>query len=129
MNYNTCRTLPYRGTTTVEFSVILPIFFLVLIGGMQIFRYTVVANTIETAVIEAARQGMISGRSDWAIKDVAKDVLDQAGLSGYTIAVNRPDQGASLNVQAQLSLAGNGFLVPTFGCSWTVSRSCTLRCE
>jgi Flp pilus assembly protein TadG len=132
MNYNArqiCRTRPHRGTTTVEFSIILPIFFLVLLGGMQIFRYTVVANTVETAVIEAARQGMINGRSDSAIKEVAKDVLDHAGLSGYTIAVNRLNSGASLNVQAELSLVGNGFLVPTFGCSWTVRRSCTLRCE
>ena len=123
------RTLLHRGTTTVEFSIILPMFFLVLIGGMQIFRYTVVANTVETAVIEAARQGMISGRSDSAIEAVAKDVLDRAGLSGYSININRLNKGATLNVQAQLSLAGNGFLVPTFGSSWTVSRSCTLRCE
>ena len=123
------RTLLHRGTTTVEFSIILPIFFLVLLGGMQIFRYTVVANTVETAVIEAARQGMISGKSDSAIEDVAKDVLDRAGLSGYSIDVNRLNKGASLNVQAQLLLPGNGFLVPTFGCNWTVSRSCTLRCE
>jgi len=123
------RTLLDRGTTTVEFSIILPIFFLVLIGGIQIFRYTVVANTVETAVIEAARQGMISGRSDSAIKDVAKEVLDRAGLSGYSIDVKRLNKGANLKVQAQLSLAGNGFLVPTFGCRWTVRRSCTLRCE
>ena len=132
MNYNarqTCRTLPHRGTTTVEFSIILPVFFLVLIGGMQIFRYTVVANTVETAVIEAARQGMINGRKDSDIEEVAKKVLKQAGLSGYTVDVNRLNSGASLNVQAQLSLVGNGFLVPTFGCNWTVSRSCTLRCE
>jgi len=123
------RTLLDRGTTTVEFSIILPIFFLVLIGGIQIFRYTVVANTVETAVIEAARQGMISGRSDSAIKDVAKEVLDRAGLSGYSIDVKRLNKGANLKVQAQLSLAGNGFLVPTFGRRWTVRRSCTLRCE
>ena len=91
MNYITSRTsctLPRRGTTTVEFSIILPLFFLVLIGGMQIFRYTVVANTVETAVIEAARQGMISVKSDSTIEAVAKDVLDQAGLTGYTIDVN-----------------------------------------
>ena len=99
MNYNTCRTLPYRGTTTVEFSVILPLFFLVRIGGMQIFRYTVVANTVETAVIEAARQGMISGRSDSAIKDVAKDVLDQTGglrSSGGPHPIHHKSAGTAL---------------------------------
>ncbi len=127
--YRTCRTLPHGGTTTVEFSIILPLFLLVLIGGMQIFRYTVVANTVEMAVMEAARQGIINGKSDSKIEEAAKKVLDNAGLSGYSISVNRLNNGANLNVQAQLSLAGNGFLVPTFGSRWTVIRTCTLCCE
>ncbi len=107
----------------------LPLFLLVLIGSMQLFRFAIVANTVEMAVIEAARQGIISGKSDSKIEEAAKKVLDDAGLTGYSIVVNRINNGASLNVQAQLALSGNGFLAPTFGSSWTVQRSCTIRCE
>ncbi len=107
----------------------LPLFLLVLIGSMQLFRFAIVANTVEMAVIEAARQGIISGKSNSKIEDAAKKVLDDAGLTGYSIVVNRINNGASLNVQAQLSLSGNGFLAPTFGSCWTVQRTCTIRCE
>ena len=120
------------GTTTVEFAIILPLFLLLTIGGMQLFRYSIVANAVETAVMEGARKGIIVGATDSQVEAAARLVLDQAGLTGYSVTVNRINSSggiSDLSIKAQLSLTGNGFLAPTFGTSWMVSRSCTIRCE
>ena len=120
------------GTTTVEFAVVLPLFLLLTVGAIQLFRYSIIANAVETSVTEGARKGIVRGTTDTQVTAVVRQVLDNAGLTGYTIAVNRINIGGGatdLTIQSRLSLTGNGLFVPVFGTSWTVSRSCTIRCE
>jgi Flp pilus assembly protein TadG len=121
-----------QGTTTVEFAVILPVFLLVMIGGMQLFRFAMVANTVETAVMEGARKGIIASATDAQIMAAANQVMSQAGLSGHSVSVERVDLGGDqfeLQIEATLNVAGNGFLVPDCGSGWQIVRNCSIRME
>lgn len=120
------------GTTTVEFAVVLPLFLLLTVGAIQLFRYSIIANAVETSVTEGARKGIIRGTTDMQVDAVVRQVLDTAGLTGYTVVINRTNLGGGatdLTIRSQLSLSGNGLFVPIFGTSWTVSRTCKIRCE
>ena len=121
-----------KGTTTVEFAIVLPLFLFLTIGSIQLFRYVIVANAVETAVMEGARKAILVGSTNAQIETVTKQVLDRAGLVQYSITVDRIGAAGTksdITIQAQLSLTGNGFLAPTFGNSWTVLRRCSICCE
>jgi Flp pilus assembly protein TadG len=129
--FRNLRSVPHAGTTSVEFACVLPVFLTLLIGGLQLFRFAMVANTVESAVVEAARKGILRGSTTTQVESVAKQVMDQAGLTNFKIAVSRTTnaRGSVLHINAQLPLAGNGFLAPSTGSTWTVKRACSVRCE
>ena len=96
-----------RGVAAVEFAMIAPIFFGLLIGIIDVGRYMWTLNTIQYAIDQGVRAGVVQQLSDQDVTDLVKNSL--AGLKAGAIDVDVTDNGASLSVAAATDYA---FLFP-----------------
>ena len=119
------------GTTTVEFAVILPVMFLFIVGSIQLFRFYAVANSMELAVMEGARRGLLPNAQEADAIAATTNYLKIAGLKGPQVnAIRETNEFGQLElyISANLPMNGNGFLVLP-GHTLTVLRECRIRCE
>ena len=87
-----------RGVAAVEFAMIAPIFFGLLIGIIDVGRYMWTLNTIQYAIDQGARAGVVQKLPPEDVTDLVKGSL--AGLNASAIAVDVTDDVASLSVVA-----------------------------
>ena len=88
-----------RGVVAVEFAMIAPIFFSLLIGIIDVGRYMWTLNTIQYAIDQGVRAGVVQQLPTEDVTDLVKGSL--AGLDAGTIDVDVTDDAASLSVAAQ----------------------------
>ena len=96
-----------RGVAAVEFAMIAPIFFGLLIGIIDVGRYMWTLNTIQYAIDQGARAGVVQKLAPEDVTDLVKGSL--AGLDASAIKVDVTDDAASLSVAAATDYA---FLFP-----------------
>ena len=86
-----------RGVTAVEFALVAPVFFLFVLGAIEVGRGIMVAHQLTSAARDACRAGVIAGTDDAAIKKVATDALAAQGVTGVTatVKVNGTEANAS----------------------------------
>jgi Flp pilus assembly protein TadG len=96
-----------RGVAAVEFAMIAPIFFGLLIGIIDVGRYMWTLNTIQYAIDQGVRAGVVQQLSIQDVTDFVKTSL--AGLDASAIEVDVTDDAASLSVTAATDYA---FLFP-----------------
>ncbi|MBA4096430.1 MAG: hypothetical protein C0484_06605 [Rhodospirillum sp.] len=96
-----------RGVAAVEFAMIAPIFFGLLIGIMDVGRYMWTLNTIQYAIDQGVRAGVVQQLSTEDVTDLVKGSL--AGLDASAVEVDVTDDAASLSVVAATDYA---FLFP-----------------
>lgn len=85
-----------RGATLVEFAVVAPVFFLIVLGLVEVGRACMVTELLTEAARRACRQGVIEGTSSIAIQSAATNFLSSMGINGETA-----------NVYVNDTLAGN----------------------
>ena len=102
-----CLRRDQRGAVAVEFAMIAPIFFGLLIGIIDVGRYMWTLNTIQYAIDQGVRAGVVQQLSDQDVTDLVKNSL--AGLKAGAIDVDVTDNSASLSVAAATDYA---FLFP-----------------
>ncbi len=71
---------PRRGVSTVEFALIAPFVFLIIIAGIEFVRANVIRHTAENAAYAASRTVIVPGASKQEAIDRANDVLALAGV-------------------------------------------------
>ena len=96
-----------RGVAAIEFAMIAPIFFGLLIGIIDVGRYMWTLNTIQYAIDQGVRAGVVQQLSTEDVTSLVKNSL--TGLNASTIAVDVTDDAASLTVAAATDYA---FLFP-----------------
>jgi Flp pilus assembly protein TadG len=80
--------LPRRGgASLVEFAVVAPIFFMIVLGIIEIGRACMVTELLTEAARRGCRAGVLEGTSSSAIKQAATDYLTTVGISGDTAGV------------------------------------------
>ena len=87
-----------RGVAAVEFAMIAPIFFGLLIGIIDVGRYMWTLNTIQYAIDQGVRSGVVQQLSTEDVTDLVKGSL--AGLDAGAVEVDVTDDAASLSVVA-----------------------------
>ncbi len=76
-----------RGATLVEFSLVVPILFLLFFGAVEFARVAMIRHTVDNAVYEAARVAIIPGATqDEAIRE-ARKLLNAVGIQAPSITV------------------------------------------
>jgi Flp pilus assembly protein TadG len=90
-----------RAASTVEFAWVAPVFFLIVLGLIEIGRACMVRELLTEAARRACRQGVIEGTSSSSIQSAAVNYLTSVGINGESANVYVNDTPAgSTNVAA-----------------------------
>ena len=84
------RRLPRRraGVAVVEFAVVAPLFFLLILGMIEFGRMVMVQQIITNASREGARRAIIEGTTTEEVINVVEDYLASGGIRSATVTVN-----------------------------------------
>ncbi len=123
-----------RGQSLVEFTLVLPLFLLLLFGVTEFGRAWMARNILTGASREAVRIAAVQGNTATALSR-ANSILASAGISGAT--VNIQDDGApygtcSVSVSYNYPVTVAGFLQKygvLSGSSITLTTSTSMRKE
>jgi Flp pilus assembly protein TadG len=81
------RTYPRRGAVTVEFALVVPIFFLLVLGIIEFGRAMMVGEMVNNAARAGCRGGVLAGRSNSDVASAAASSLTGSGIANYTCTV------------------------------------------
>ena len=66
-------------------AVAIPVMFLLVLGGFQVFRFYAMANNIELAVMEGARSGLLASNTPEQAIATAQICLNRAGIQNTAV--------------------------------------------
>lgn len=121
-----------RGATTVEFALVAPAFFLLLLGSFEFSRLNVIRHTADNAAYEAARIAMVPGATAAEAIAEANRFLNIAGARGATVTVNPATLGPNTNqitVTIDVPMSQNGWITPKFTATQNMRAVSTLKAE
>ena len=76
-----------RGATAVEFAFVAPVFFVMVLGIVEVGRACMVTELLTEAARRACRQGVIEGTGSGNIQAAATNYLTSVGVNGETANV------------------------------------------
>ena len=121
------------GVVTVEFALAAPVFILFIFAGVEFARVNMLRNTVENAVYEGARKGILPGATAQDCIDETQRILDIVDLVGTTISVNPSiiePESATVTVSVIVPIdSTNGYITPQFYLGDTLTSSITLKRE
>lgn len=84
-----------RGTTTVEFAVVAPVFFVLVLGMIEFGQAMMAQSVLTNAAQLGARAGALNGATSTDVTSAVNAYLSNAGLSGATSTTTpNPPSGA-----------------------------------
>jgi len=117
-----------KGAFTVEFAICCSVMFLTVFAGLEFSRFMFVRHAIDQAVFEAARVGIVKGRTATEVVTMANSMLRASGVkpSTATITVTPTtfnDSTLTVRVRVSCPFADNSWLPPRiFGTQPIVSE-------
>lgn len=120
------------GATAVEFAIVAPIFFLIMLAAFEFSRLNVIRHTADNAAYEAARHAMVPGATASEAVSRAESILGAVGAQGASVTITPATLGPEadeINVRVDVPLSQNGWIVPKFTSGKTLSAQSTLRTE
>jgi Flp pilus assembly protein TadG len=76
-----------RAAAAVEFAIVAPVFFLLVMGMIEYGRMVMVQQVITNASREGARRAVLDGATTAEVQTVVNDYLASGSISGATITV------------------------------------------
>jgi Flp pilus assembly protein TadG len=108
-----------RGAAAVEFAVVAPLLFTLILGSIEFGRVLMVGQLATNAARAGCRQGTMNGTTTDTIKSTVSTALTAGGVSGVSTSVTVNDQnvdastavtGDKITVQVTVSLSQNQWL-------------------
>lgn len=87
-----------RGAAAVEFAIIAPVFFLLILGMVEIGRAVMVQQIITNASREGARLAVLPGETNANVISRVDDILMDSGVSGANTEI-LGESDSALNIQ------------------------------
>ncbi|MFN9911010.1 MAG: TadE/TadG family type IV pilus assembly protein, partial [Pirellulaceae bacterium] len=106
------------GAVTIEMAFVLPLVFLLFLGGIEMARLQMIRHLADNAAYEAARNVMVPGASVAEAEKVANDIMKVAGISGAKITVTPnpiKEDTKIVKVSLQIPAKSNLWTAATFG--------------
>lgn len=123
-----------KGSSVVEFALVAPVFFLLMIGIIEVGRALMVQQVLINASRVGARRAVTLSATEAQVISAVNEYADGVGVSGLTVAVS-PDPaaastGAAITVTASIDFADVSWIPsPWFMGGKTVSASSVMRKE
>jgi Flp pilus assembly protein TadG len=77
-----------RGAATVETALVLPVFFMVMLGIVEVGRAFMVSQLLTNAAREGARTAIMTNSTNTEVETVVKDILQRTvGVAPANVAV------------------------------------------
>ena len=76
-----------RAASAVEFAIVAPIFFLVVLGIIEFGRVSMVQQIITNAAREGARVAVLDGSTHTSVANKVNDYLTAGSVSGATVSM------------------------------------------
>ncbi len=120
------------GATTVEFALVAPVFFLLLLASFEFSRLNVIRHTADNAAYEAARVAMVPGATAAEAINEANRIMNIASARGSRVTVNPATLGPNttqITVTVDVPMDQNGWITPRFTGSRIMRAVSTLKTE
>ncbi len=116
----------------VEFSLVVPVFLMILFAGFEFSRICLVRNAAHNAAYQAARRVMVPGATVADAQAEATRLLSILGVNSFTLTVNpSPITLAADRVTVSINIPASqcGWITPRFTNSLTIRAGSTLIAE
>jgi Flp pilus assembly protein TadG len=124
---------PHRkGAAAVEFAIVAPAFFILVIAAFEFGRLNVIRHTADNAAYEAARHAMVPGATASEAINEAQRILRIVGTRGAHIVVDPATLGPDVDeitVTVDVPMNQNGWITPRFTRNVTLRATSTLKTE
>lgn len=120
------------GATTIEFAVVVPIFFLVVYFFIETWRFQQFQQAVDQATLEASRAAILPGATVQDATTAGRTILDVVGATSAQITITPNPILATtdeVTVSTQLSNADVGLFYRYFAPTHLFSSSLTLPTE
>ena len=116
------------GATAVEFAIVAPIFYTLVIASLEFGRLNIIRHTADQAAYEAARFAMVPGATAAEAKSKAESMLKIVGARDSKITIVGPTDD-KVTVTVDVPLNTNGWIAPKFTKNKTIHATSTLKTE
>jgi Flp pilus assembly protein TadG len=112
---------PGMGASAVEFAIVAPVFFMIVLGMVEMGRAFMVLEQLTEAARRACRVAVVDGTSSATIKQTAVDYLTGVGIKGETASISINDQPLdtveAMNTPSYTEITVV-ITVPVASCTW-----------
>jgi Flp pilus assembly protein TadG len=120
------------GAAAVEFAIVAPIFFVLVLGSLEFGRLNIIRHTADQAAYEAARNAMVPGATTAEARQTANRMLRVVGTRGAQVSIEptmlTPDT-EEITVTIDVPLNQNGWLSPRFTKNKSIQAMSRLKTE
>jgi len=121
-----------RGAVMVEMAITSGLVFFFFFAALEFCRVSMIRHTVENALYESARQGIVPGASSTDMQSTARRVLSRIGISGATIDVsptNIQNSTPEVSVRIRLPLDRGLFAPALFFVGKSLDRTLAMQRE
>jgi Flp pilus assembly protein TadG len=121
-----------RGAVVVEMAICLPLLFFFFLTALEFSRVNMIRQTVENAVYEGSRRGVVPGATADDCRNAAQAVLNSVSTNDADIEVEPAtlnDSVSEVTVSIEVPVNSNSWVVPFFFQDRVISSSMTLRKE
>jgi Flp pilus assembly protein TadG len=111
------QTMKRRGTTTVEFAIVAPTLFLLLLSIVELWNINFYRNTACEAAYAASRRGIVPGIDADDLRNVAQMTMQKVGARGVTVDVEPEtilEDTELVEVSVSFPISANSWIVSKF---------------
>ncbi len=127
-----CLRQDRRGAVVTEFAICAPILILFFFAALEFSRVNMIRQSVENAVYEGSRRGIVPGATADDCRNAAQAVLNSVLVSNAQVTVTPSvitQNTSEVTVSISVPINGNSWIVPFFFDGKTISNSMTLRRE
>ena len=120
------------GATAVEFAIVAPLFFVLVIASLEFGRLNIIRHTADQAAYEAARDAMVPGATAAEARARAERMLRIIGTRGARVTVTPAVIDADteeISVEVDIPMNQNGWITPRFSKNATIHAESRLKTE
>lgn len=115
------------GATSVEFALIAPVLFTIFMASLEFCRVHMVRHSMENAVYEAARLGLVPQTTNQEIEQAAAEMMASVSVSTADIVARQTAEDVS--VQIRVNIQDAAWMTPVIFKGNTLEARITLSKE
>lgn len=129
-----CRRAKRRGAAAVEFALVAPLFFMLVMGMVEYGRMIMVQQVITNASREGARRAVLDNATTADVQSLVQDYLENGAVEGATVTVSPSPPssaaaGDAVTVSVSIPFEDVSWLPGAFYLNETTLNADTVMCR